>query len=80
MTSLDGYAHADYWNERYASRLKDERDSGLLDRSGGLANYDWYRSFDEIRAFLKTNLPPAQNGLRILHLGCGNSVRSSPST
>ena len=68
--SLEELAHPKYWDARYALEQKNKAEAP----HGTLASYDWFRTFDEIRPLLLKYLPPAMDDIRILHLGCGNSV------
>ena len=56
-------AHADYWDGRYS------------ETGEGQQYHEWFRSFDDLEAFFEQNLPKrAPEGVRILHLGSGDSV------
>ncbi len=59
----------EYWNKRY-----DESISG-----GGESSHEWFRAFEKLRPFLEKELPAPSLKPRILHLGCGDSVRKPPS-
>ena len=63
-------AYPEYWNARYGSQLH----IGENSPDQALESYDWFGTFDKIHPFLLKCLPPASSGIRILHLGCGNSV------
>ena len=54
----------DYWNRRYENVAESEQ-----------ATHEWFRTFDKLRLFLEKELPSASSEPRILHLGCGDSVR-----
>ena len=56
----------------------DEDEDGSKDREVVLDTYDWFRSWEHLESWCKENLPPSSTRPRILHLGCGNSVRPSP--
>ena len=59
----------EYWNRRYESVS-----------SGGESSHEWFRTFEKLRPFLEKELPDPSVGPRILHLGCGDSVRRPLST
>ncbi len=67
--SLEELAHASYWDSRYACH--DGKDA--LD-TNGTGTYDWFKSFEALRAFFENHLPSMNGTPEILHLGCGNSV------
>ena len=52
-------ATAEYWNHRY-------------EESGAEEAYDWFRDWEQLGAWFKNHL--SRPDVRILHLGCGNSV------
>lgn len=54
----------EYWNRCYESNS-----------TGGKSSHEWFRTFEKLRPFLETKLPPSSLEPRILHLGCGDSVR-----
>ena len=54
----------EYWNRRYQSISSD-----------GESSHEWFRTFDKLRPFLERKLPNSSLRPRILHLGCGDSVR-----
>lgn len=68
---LKELAYPEYWNDRYELEQKNIAEAS----NGPLPSYDWFRAFDKIRPVLLKHLPPASDNVRILHLGCGNSVR-----
>jgi len=70
LSNTTELAYPEYWNTRYGSQLH----SGEKCPDKALESYDWFRTFDKIHPFLLEYLPPASSGIRILHLGCGNSV------
>ena len=55
---------AEYWNKRYE----------IIPEIAGTTR-EWYRTFDKLRPFLLRVLPEVDCRPRILHLGCGDSVR-----
>ena len=60
---------SDYWDRRYAMEVKSDEtpnDSETSSRS-----HEWFRTFDQLRAFFEKHLPEHDRGVRILHLGCG---------
>jgi hypothetical protein len=66
--TLEELSRADYWDERY--RGDDSKD----------ATFEWFKSFSNLESLFSKCLPkPAGAFPRILHLGCGNSVRGSVS-
>lgn len=67
-------SHPEYWDERYRSELS----PGQIGTEATLDSYEWFRSFEQLRPFLESNLPPSSSGCSILHLGCGNSVCPLP--
>lgn len=52
-----------YWNKRYENASQTE---------GG---HEWFRSFEKLRPFLERELPNPASEPRLIHLGCGDSVR-----
>lgn len=56
----------EYWDERYSK----EADSKNFDQP----NYEWFKTFEQLRPFLQNHLTPASSNPRIVHLGCGTSV------
>jgi hypothetical protein len=59
---LEELAHPEYWNDRYTTK------AATGDK------YDWLRSLQATKPFLKKHLPNSQVEPRILQLGYGNSV------
>lgn len=59
----DALSRVEYWNTRYISEKDD------------LSEYEWFRTFDNLQPFFESNLPPASDEVRLIHLGCGLSVR-----
>lgn len=53
-------ASADYWNYRYEEIGVEEA-------------YDWFRDWEQLGAWFKDHL--SRPHAKVLHLGCGNSVR-----
>lgn len=68
---LEQLAYASYWDNRYQQCSGED----ALDTDGS-GTYDWFKSFQALRPFLNNHLPPVASNPDILHLGCGNSVRS----
>ncbi|KAF1986562.1 S-adenosyl-L-methionine-dependent methyltransferase [Aulographum hederae CBS 113979] len=56
------FVHAEYWDQRYL-----ERDEG---------QFEWAKSFANVRPFFEAHLPPATSTPKIVQLGCGNSTLS----
>ncbi|KAI9704299.1 MAG: hypothetical protein M1836_007160 [Candelina mexicana] len=63
--SLKELGTPEYWNKRYDDTSKD----------GEKASHEWFRTFAQLRSFFEKELPAAETHPRILHLGCGDSVR-----
>lgn len=63
--SLKELGFPNYWNERYENVSKNEG-----------ATYEWFRSFEKLRPFLERELPAPSSEPQMLHLGCGDSVRT----
>ena len=59
----DELTHASFWDQRYATEKEDDEP------------HEWFRSFDQLKAFLETHLA-GEHDATILHLGCGLSVRN----
>jgi EEF1A lysine methyltransferase 4 len=57
-------SHAKYWDARYIAEIE-----GVTDEE----SYEWLRTFDKLRPFLRHNLPSPSTEPRLLHLGCGIS-------
>ncbi len=78
QSDLEKLSHANFWDERYAAEKvertpkKDESEDGT---EGELGNFEWFRTFNDLRDFFGKKLPSSDFNPRILHLGCGNSVR-----
>lgn len=66
--TLEELAEPDYWNARYAKPADSE-------------TFEWFKSYKNLEAFFAKHMPRADDNAqpRILHLGCGNSVRGTPS-
>jgi len=60
-------AFADYWDSRYAG---DAEASAHIDTE----EYEWLKTFEQLRPFLEKRLPRFFECPRILQLGCGTSV------
>lgn len=59
----------EYWDERYIN----ESNLNQPDE----ANYEWFKTFEQLRPFLQNHLPSPSSEPRILHCGCGTSVSLS---
>lgn len=64
VKSVKELGFPEYWNRRYENALESEG-----------ATYEWFRSFEKLRPFLERELPHHSSEPRMLHLGCGDSVR-----
>ena len=64
LNSTKELGFPDYWNKRYGKGAGSEQ-----------ATHEWFRTFEKLRLFLEKELPNARSEPRILHLGCGDSVR-----
>ena len=51
-----------------------------LNSVGGESSNEWYRTFENLRPFLGRKLPNPSLKPRILHLGCGDTVRMPSNT
>ena len=64
--TLEEIATAEYWDTRYSSTTE--------------STYDWFKTYDNLKPFLSRHLPAPKDergvNVRLLHLGCGNSVSS----
>lgn len=69
--SLEELAQTSYWDKRY-----NESDGEDAFDTDGTGTYDWFKPFQTIRPFLEYHLPAVSIMPKILHLGCGNSVRT----
>jgi len=58
-----------YWDERYKAEQNGKEELGA---------YEWFRSFQKLTPFFNKHLlsPSSGSDCHILHLGCGNSVRT----
>jgi len=68
-----------YWDTRYTveqqqQRDKDKGSSESTEQGQEEREYEWFRTFDQIKPFLEQHLPSASSSVRILQLGCGTSV------
>ena len=87
--------HPDYWNKRYkdailessassanSSTIETDLPAGLVKSNDNaeLGTYDWFRTWEHLETWFKKHLTTEPKQPRILHLGCGNSVRSTSST
>lgn len=61
---------ADYWEKRYAK----EQDASEQ-AAGNDEDYEWFKTYAKLKPFLDKHLPNTTSNPRILHLGCGTSVR-----
>lgn len=59
---VERLALPEYWDEKYAAEGSDK-------------SFDWFRDFQSLRPFFEKHMP--KRDARIIHLGCGNSVRAS---
>jgi EEF1A lysine methyltransferase 4 len=58
---------ASFWDERYSSAPP----------GSDAPTHEWFKSFDSLKPFLEKHLflpKPPDDDIRILHLGCGDSV------
>lgn len=62
-----------YWDTRYTTEQRQHEDKQAAGDTEE-PEYEWFRTFEQVRPFLKKHLPPASSGVRILQLGCGTSV------
>ena len=60
--SLKELSSPEYWNKRYDGQARGN-------------TYEWFKKFEQLRPFLEKHLPAPRSTPRILHLGCGDSVR-----
>lgn len=61
---------AEYWEARYAKEQDASQTSG-----GNDEDYEWFKTYAKLKPFLERHLPVTASSPRILHLGCGTSVR-----
>ena len=64
--SLEELATSEYWDKRYKQASKDSQETEV---------YEWFRRFADLRKFFSKHLPPVGQNSKVLHLGCGDSVR-----
>ena len=64
--TLEELASVEYWDTRYSSTPE--------------STYEWFKSYDSLKPFFSKHLPAPEDedgaNVRVLHLGCGNSVSS----
>lgn len=63
-SSLKELTTVTYWDDRYEAGR-----NGVQDEE----SYEWFRTFEQLRPFLESNLPAVSASPKILHLGCGTS-------
>lgn len=76
QSDLEKLSHAEFWDGRYAAEKGDARaprdeEDGT---EGELGNFEWFRTFEDLKQFFGKRLPASELQPEILHLGCGNSV------
>jgi len=69
-----------YWNTRYQSEQEGQQAKQGSQKDGEEKEYEWFRTFEQIKPFLEKHLPPPSSDVRILQLGCGTSVSCSYSS
>ena len=69
----DELSHREYWDQRYKA-LIDQEVEGNSDE-GKVETYDWFRNWEQLESWFRDILRCSSSAsLKILHLGCGNSV------
>lgn len=68
-------SRAEYWEQRYAK----EQDASQQ-AAGSDEDYEWFKTYAKLKPFLDKHLPSTSSSPRILHLGCGTSVRERQQT
>ena len=80
QSDLEKLSHAEFWDGRYAAEKGDAKAQGTNEEEDGtegeLGNFEWFRTFQDLKQFFGKRLPAPETEPEILHLGCGNSVRS----
>ena len=82
QSDLEKLSHAEFWDGRYAAEKGDakapnEDEDGT---EGELGNFEWFRTFQDLKDFFGKRLPAPESEPEILHLGCGNSVSEDCET
>ena len=63
---------ASYWNNYY----RGYEGEGLAEqKQKSDQEYEWYRTFEDVKTFLVAHLPSPASHCKLLHLGNGTSVR-----
>jgi hypothetical protein len=65
INSLKELTNPEYWNKKYADNAQSEEPV-----------HEWVKSFKELQPLFEKWLPNPSLAPRILHLGCGDSVRA----
>jgi len=66
-----------YWDTRYQSEQEGQEAKQGSQKDGDEKEYEWFRTFEQIKPFLEKHLPPPSPDVKILQLGCGTSVSCS---
>ena len=75
QSDLEKLSHAEFWDTRYATEKGEaQRDEDEDGTEGELGNFEWFRTFEDLKQFFGKRLPASETNPEILHLGCGNSV------
>lgn len=78
QSDLEKLSHAEFWDTRYATEKGEaQRDEDEDGTEGELGNFEWFRTFEDLKQFFEKRLPASEKNPEILHLGCGNSVSGS---
>ena len=67
-SSSSAYGSAEYWEARY---------QGEREKKGTEYSFEWYCSFSEIWPLLETHVDTVNEDMKVLHIGCGNSLMSA---
>lgn len=66
-SDADELSRVGYWDERYQNAFN------ATDAENGTSEFEWFRTFEQIRSFLSKHLPEPRLQPRLPHLDCGNS-------
>lgn len=64
-------SRAEYWEQRYAEEQNATQQAASSDE-----DYEWFKTYAKLKPFLDKHLPSTTFNPKILHLGCGTSVRA----
>jgi hypothetical protein len=70
-SDLEELSHHEFWDDRYAGQHVVVEDG----QEPVIKSFEWFGDFQKLKGFFAKQLP-SDTSCRVLHLGCGNSVRS----